>query len=415
MGVVMMIIFGILGAFGIELDTLFLYLSEWGVNGILTIIMYLFFFLAFLAFSKSQGAGFKDLMKHYDVKAVPAKDVAILIPMAIIFVYTFLLLHTGLIEVFIMWGYPRPMGTIEIPHFGVYILLVFAICVMPAIVEEFIFRGMIQRTLEKWNTGKNGPIFAIVASAVLFSLFHMSPAQTLSQFFMGLLWAWVYHRTKNLSYPIILHFLNNFWVLTYSYVIQLVQGVPEVTEPVPFFTLETILLMVGFAVVGSTIIVFMVRGLKKADTKPTEGQAEAALAQPTAPSYGGSMFDQYRGGNLDSPYTSPPQYPRYEYHGPPFGVGQEDNPYGQYQQPQNERGNDWGGGLIPPLHQPHLPQYPPPPPQPYGMPYQPYPPIYMPPQPTPQQLEKRFKIEFWITAACALLLWIILGFGGTIL
>jgi hypothetical protein len=50
---------------------------------------------------------------------------------------------------------------------------------------------------------------AVVISANLFALMHSNIEQLLYTFVAGLLFGWIYVRTKKLIYPIILHFLNN--------------------------------------------------------------------------------------------------------------------------------------------------------------------------------------------------------------
>lgn len=96
---------------------------------------------------------------------------------------------------------------------GNVFLVVIIVCVLPSIVEEFAFRGIILSGLE--NAGKP---FAILLSGVLFSLFHMSPAQTVYQFIVGVVYALIVLKGGNVVFTMILHFANNlFIVLNYYY------------------------------------------------------------------------------------------------------------------------------------------------------------------------------------------------------
>ena len=93
------------------------------------------------------------------------------------------------------------------------ILTVISVCLLPAVFEEFLFRGLILKSLSK-----TGLVFATLISGALFSIFHMSPAQTLYQFVVGCIYSLIIIYGGNLLYTIIIHFINNFYiVLNYYY------------------------------------------------------------------------------------------------------------------------------------------------------------------------------------------------------
>lgn len=89
---------------------------------------------------------------------------------------------------------------------GHIILLSLAVALLPAIAEEFFFRGTIQRLLRSSGAGA---VVSIVASALLFAIVHMSFSNFLALFFMGLMLGAIYELTDNLWVPIAGHFLNN--------------------------------------------------------------------------------------------------------------------------------------------------------------------------------------------------------------
>ncbi len=84
------------------------------------------------------------------------------------------------------------------------VMLVVSSCVVPALVEEFLFRGVILRSLMRFGTG-----FAIVASSLLFALMHGNISQIVFAFPLGLLFAYLIVRTGNLWITIAIHFINN--------------------------------------------------------------------------------------------------------------------------------------------------------------------------------------------------------------
>ena len=84
-------------------------------------------------------------------------------------------------------------------------MIVLAVIMAP-IFEEIVFRGIIQKGLI--NKGMN-PATAIIISSVVFGLVHGNPWQFVGAVLLGCVLGFVYHRTKSLLLPILLHAFNN--------------------------------------------------------------------------------------------------------------------------------------------------------------------------------------------------------------
>lgn len=98
-----------------------------------------------------------------------------------------------------------------------YVVGVLVMALVPAIAEELLFRGLIQRGLfSKFN-----PHIAILLSATMFMLLHGSLQQTVFQFILGLVFGYATYYGGNLIYSMIMHFVNNFVVVTMSFVYTL--------------------------------------------------------------------------------------------------------------------------------------------------------------------------------------------------
>lgn len=83
-------------------------------------------------------------------------------------------------------------------------LLLFA--VLPAIGEEFLFRGVLMR----FSYNNSGNIhFAILLSAALFSLAHGSLYNFFPIMLMGILLGYIYYLTGSIWFSVLAHFLNN--------------------------------------------------------------------------------------------------------------------------------------------------------------------------------------------------------------
>ncbi|MBD8018427.1 CPBP family intramembrane glutamic endopeptidase [Kaistella pullorum] len=84
-------------------------------------------------------------------------------------------------------------------------LIVMAV-VMAPLFEEIIFRGIIQKGLI--NKGMK-PAAAILIASVVFGIVHGNPWQFVGAVLLGVVLGLVYHRTKSLLLPILLHAFNN--------------------------------------------------------------------------------------------------------------------------------------------------------------------------------------------------------------
>ena len=84
------------------------------------------------------------------------------------------------------------------------VLLLISTAVIPGIVEEIMFRGIILTNLSPYGKG-----MAIVCSALLFGLMHMNPSQFFYTTLMGLILGYIYVRTRSIWICIIIHFTNN--------------------------------------------------------------------------------------------------------------------------------------------------------------------------------------------------------------
>lgn len=84
--------------------------------------------------------------------------------------------------------------------------LILLAVIMAPLFEEIVFRGIIQKGLI--NKGVK-PINAILIASVVFGLVHGNPWQFVGAVLLGTVLGLVYHKTKSLLLPILLHAFNN--------------------------------------------------------------------------------------------------------------------------------------------------------------------------------------------------------------
>mgnify|MGYP003635631750 CR=1 FL=1 len=99
---------------------------------------------------------------------------------------------------------------------------------LPAIGEELIFRGIIQKQLVKWL---NSPHWAIFLTSVFFSAFHMQFLGFFSRLILGMIFGYLFHYSKNIRVPILAHFTNNFLALLLAFYFGVETAEPAFENP----------------------------------------------------------------------------------------------------------------------------------------------------------------------------------------
>ena len=98
-----------------------------------------------------------------------------------------------------------PATSEMLPSGGPELLMQFlALCVMPAIAEELLFRGAFQGLMRPC-----GSAAAIFAPALLFGVLHLDLAQGLTAFGCGVFLGWLAERSGSILPGMLLHLVNN--------------------------------------------------------------------------------------------------------------------------------------------------------------------------------------------------------------
>ena len=116
--------------------------------------------------------------------------------------------------VFSLFASPSSSGVIFTENFWQFLLSVFSLCLLPAICEELVFRGIVLNGF----LSKLKPSLAILLSAGLFALIHMSIYSTVHQFIIGILLGMIFYMTGKIVYCMAFHFVNNFAVVLITYI-----------------------------------------------------------------------------------------------------------------------------------------------------------------------------------------------------
>lgn len=109
--------------------------------------------------------------------------------------------------------YPPDMPAYMEKNIGSLLMNILVFALLPAILEEMIYRGYILRILSKY-----GNVFAVVVSSVLFALMHGNILQIPFAFIVGLTCGYIVIKTGRIWISMMIHFLNNFMSELLQYV-----------------------------------------------------------------------------------------------------------------------------------------------------------------------------------------------------
>jgi uncharacterized protein len=88
-------------------------------------------------------------------------------------------------------------------------LIVVVVAVVPAICEEFLFRGFVQKSFEQKYT----PLFSIFITSLFFGLYHFNPYDLLALIALGFYFGFAAYMSNSIFVSMSLHFANNFFAV----------------------------------------------------------------------------------------------------------------------------------------------------------------------------------------------------------
>src|SRR6185312_3209463 len=109
----------------------------------------------------------------------------------------------------------QEVALININSFGRYVISMIIIALLPALFEEFCFRGGLQNILTRWF---KSPWVAIIVTSIVFSAVHASYYGFLVRFALGIALGLIFYYSGNLWLSMLLHFLYNGLQVTALYV-----------------------------------------------------------------------------------------------------------------------------------------------------------------------------------------------------
>lgn len=274
----------------------------------LGVVAYLFNFLLDACFVLGVYVGTKNGKKQFLNNLKISRDfniaqIGLCLLLSLVCIFGFSGVTNVFLELLYSFGYNSVTSDIVIPNFGMYLVYVVFICILPAICEEIMFRGLIFNGLKRISTN-----FAVFGSAFLFMIMHGSPDQTVHQFILGIVLAISLLLTNNLVIPMFIHFFNNFIAVTYTYIAYGDSVAADTGATEIYFTQYLIYAVITFAVaclIAGVIFSAFVKIRKKKEAEKAVGQSYEEVQVVKADTNANINF--YTGTNSFSASENAPQ------------------------------------------------------------------------------------------------------------
>lgn len=141
-------------------------------------------------------------------------------------------------------SYSADLGGIPSSASGI-ILYLLTISLLPAFIEEFAFRGIMLGSMRKF-----GDQFAILSSALLFSVIHGNFVQIPFAFICGLIFGYLTVKTNSIIPAMIVHFLNNLM----SGVLEVIMSFNVSDKMINLLNVSLIALFIISGIIGAYIL-----------------------------------------------------------------------------------------------------------------------------------------------------------------
>lgn len=128
------------------------------------------------------------------------------------------------------------------------------------IFEEIIFRGKLYNIL----CVNSSPLIAALLSSLIFGIVHFEPIVILSGFLSGMLFSYVYIRTKSIIAPIILHICNNAMAYALTILSYNEQSLLELVNSEAYFF---VIYICSVGIVASSMVGIVVRHIREGRRK----------------------------------------------------------------------------------------------------------------------------------------------------
>ena len=146
---------------------------------------------------------------------------------------------------------------LQTDNIGGLLINIFMVALIPALGEEFLFRGTVQRIFSEWFRNEH---MAVWMAALLFSLMHYQFLGFIPRVMLGALFGYLFVWTGSIWMAVLAHFINNGVAVIYYYIFY--QGTLEV-EPDHIGLEENAVLMILASVMLTILLLAVIQQQRK--------------------------------------------------------------------------------------------------------------------------------------------------------
>ncbi len=141
------------------------------------------------------------------------RTAVICVVIAFVCLFGYLMLQNFCAELFVRWGWETRSTSVNLFEQGFWLAFLVVAVVTP-ILEELIFRLVSCKLLALTKM----PVWCVIMiSALIFAIYHGSWSQLVYQLLMGIWLAWIFVKTNQIGWTMLIHFINNAFIITYTY------------------------------------------------------------------------------------------------------------------------------------------------------------------------------------------------------
>lgn len=141
-----------------------------------------------------------------------------------------------------------------------FLVNLFMIALIPAVGEEFLFRGVLQKIFIEWTKNIH---WGIIISALLFSTFHLQFYGFLPRLMLGIFFGYLFVWSGSLWLQVLAHFFNNSVAVFFYFIAGKEMNDKIDTLGAGTFKASDIILLIVSVVLVSAIIILVFRKEKR--------------------------------------------------------------------------------------------------------------------------------------------------------
>jgi len=155
---------------------------------------------------------------------------------------------------------------LQTDNVGGLLINIIMVALIPALGEEFLFRGIIQRNLAEWFRNEH---LAIWIAALLFSLMHYQFLGFIPRVILGALFGYLFVWTGSIWMAVLAHFINNGVAVIYYFIFF--QGTLEI-EPDQIGLEKNAMLMIMASVLLTILLLGVIHQQRKESVQAGMGR-----------------------------------------------------------------------------------------------------------------------------------------------